>query len=96
MGKNHRPQVEQIRALLTSGAQIATVPQVREAMDNLMNAIADVTPDPGLQIAALTTWAASKGATNTIPGLETEAEAVQISLVRSIYATHMMNNRTLH
>lgn len=96
MGKNQRPQVDQIRALLTSGAQIAMVPQVQEAMENLMNAIANVTADPGLQIAALTTWAASKGVTHATPGLEIEAEAMQIALLRSIYATHMMNNRTLH
>lgn len=96
MGNNQRPQVEQIRALLTSGAQIASVPHVQEAMENLLNAIADITPDPGLQIAALTTWAASKGATYAIPGLEMEAEAMQIALLRSIYATHAMNNRTLH
>lgn len=96
MGKNHRPQIDQIRALLTSGAQIAMIPQVQEAMENLLNAIADVTADPGLQVAALTTWAASKGAAQAVPGLETEAEAMQISLLRSIYATHMMNTRTLH
>lgn len=96
MGKNQRPQVEHIRALLTSGAQIASTPRVQEAMENLLNAIAEVAPDPGLQIAALTTWAASKGATHAVPGMETEAEAMQIALLRSIYATHMMNNRTLH
>lgn len=96
MGKNQRPQVDQIRALLTSGAQIAMVPQVQEAMENLMNAIAGVTADPGLQVATLTTWVASKGVVQATPGLELEAEAIQIALLRSIYATHMMNNRTLH
>lgn len=96
MGKDHRPEVTHIRLLLTEGARIAATPQVQAAMDNLVEAIESVTPDLGLQIAALTSWAASKGAASAVPGLELEAEAMQLSLLRSIYATHALNNRTLH
>jgi hypothetical protein len=96
MGKHQKVQVEEIRALLTAGAEIALIPEVADAMAELKAVLERNVPQPALRVATLTTWAAVNSVAAAAPGATPEVEAIHVSLVRSVFATHFLTNRTLH
>ena len=96
MGTNPIAKAEQVRSMLTVGAEVALIPEVQQALADLHATLASISEDPSLTIAVLTVAAAMKGSQTATPGLETEAEAMQIAMLRSVYATRQMARRTLH
>lgn len=97
MGNAPRPTADVVRNFLDIGARLSANPTIRGALDRLYEAVGEqaVEPEHAL-IALLTMVAATRGVLAATPGLEQNAEAFQISLMRSVYATHLINSRTLH
>ena len=97
MGTEVRPTAELVREFLSVGAKLSAEPAVSDALDRLYEAVAETTEEPEhALIALLTMVAATRGVTHAKPGLEANAEAFQISLLRSVYATHQLQSRVLH
>lgn len=96
MGMNPIAKAEQVRSMLTVGAEAALLPEVEQALNDLYAVLDTISDDPSLTIAVLTVAAAMKGSQMATPGLEAEAEAMQIAMLRSVFATRQMAHRTLH
>ena len=97
MGIEVRPTAELVREFLSMGVKLYAEPAVSDALDRLYEAVAETAEEPEhALIALLTTVAATRGAVQANPGLEANAEAFQISLLRAVYATHQLQSRVLH
>lgn len=96
MGTAPDMKAEQVRAMLLIGAQATQAPEVAEALAALVTALLDLEDEPSVVVAALTFAAAAHGSSDAVPGLEREAEEVQIAMLRSVYATRQLTERTLH
>jgi hypothetical protein len=97
MGTELKPQVEVVRKFLEVGARLSLDPDVDAALQQLYRAVDATADDTGCGLIALLTMvAATRGVTGAIKGQENEAELFQLSLLRSVYATHLMHTRVLH
>ena len=96
MGKHENANIDQVRALVTAGANALQIPEVAAAADALREVLDTYFPEPSVQVAALSTLAGLAGVSATLPGSERQAMSVQLSILSSVYATHQFNNRTLH
>lgn len=96
MGKHREAEVEMIRSLMALGAAALQVPEVANASQALRAAIQEYFPDTAAEVAALTILAGTSGISSAVEGLEHEAQEVQLTILRSLFATHQFANRTLH
>jgi hypothetical protein len=96
MGQDQNQSAEVIRQLMSQSAKAMLDPAVRDALDVLRRAILDIDANPGLMVSTLTFAAATCGCAQLIPGREADAEAQQIAILRSVYATHQLSRRTIH